>query len=104
MKKKIICILTVALFTLCIAGFAACRDGGNSKISTLATPENVYLCHNQTAEDATEYILTWDKVENADEYEITAFGKTFTTNKNTYDFIEQIPFETKTICVLAINF
>ena len=86
MKKKIICILTVALFTLCIAGFAACRDGGNSKISTLATPENVYLCHNQTTEDATEYILTWDKVENADEYEITAFGKTFTTNKNTYDF------------------
>ena len=86
MKKKIIRILIVALFTLCIAGFAACRDGGNSKISTLATPENVYLCHNQTTEDATEYILTWDKVENADGYEITAFGKTFTTNKNTYDF------------------
>ncbi|MBE7085526.1 MAG: hypothetical protein E7366_00015 [Clostridiales bacterium] len=86
MKKKIIRILTVALFTLCIAGFAACRDGGNSKISTLATPENVYLCHNQTTEDATEYILTWDKVENADEYEITAFGKTFTTKQNSYDF------------------
>ena len=47
---------------------------------------NMYLCHNQTLEERTEYILTWDKVDGAAEYEISAFGQTFTATDNSYDF------------------
>ena len=85
MKRTIKHILTVALFTLFLTGVAACGESRTPNSSALASPENVYLSHNQTTEDMTEYVLTWDKVKNADGYEITAFGKTFTTKKNSYD-------------------
>ena len=85
MKRTIKHILTVALFTLFLTGVAAFGESRTPNSSALASPENVYLSHNQTTEDMTEYVLTWDKVKNADGYEITAFGKTFTTKKNSYD-------------------
>ncbi len=82
MKKSVKYIIGILFFTLLLGGMTAC---GESRTLSLSTPENVFLCHNQTLDDTTEYILKWDRVKNADSYKITAYGKTFTTTKTEYD-------------------
>ena len=84
MKKAHKHILLIGLLAMAAMGMVACGDEGEA--TPLSSPQNVYLCHNQTLEESTEYILTWDKVKGADGYEISAFGKTFNTIKNSYDF------------------
>lgn len=84
MKRAYKHILLIGLLAMAVTGVVAC--GEEREATPLSSPQNVYLCHNQTLEDTTEYILTWDKVKGADGYEISAFGKTFTVIKNSYDF------------------
>ncbi len=82
MKKTSKYIVATLFLTTLLGGLWAC---GESRTPSISAPENVFLCHNQTLDDTTEYILKWDGVKNAKEYKITAYGKTFTTTKTEYD-------------------
>ncbi|MBQ8319901.1 MAG: leucine-rich repeat protein [Clostridia bacterium] len=88
-KSTIIRYLSMAACAAVITGvITACgesRTPNSSAAPALSAPENLYVSYNQTTEYETEYILTWDKVEDADWYEITVGGKTFTTKKTSYE-------------------
>ena len=107
--KPIKYLLTTAclmLLTIGTVAMTACDGSRTPDFNPvqLSAPENIYLCHNQTVEDTTEYILKWDKVKNANSYKITTQSKTFTTTKTEYDLTNYCTVgKTTTFTVQAVS-
>ena len=114
MNKKLKQILLIGLLAMVATGVVACKDKEEATSSPsydkesesslpssekedsssadseeenfLPATDKLYLCYNHTTNKRTQYILTWPEVDGAAKYEISAYGQTFKTKKNSYDF------------------
>ena len=75
MKKSVKYMIEILFSTLLLGGMTACDESRTPdfNLTQLSAPENLYLCINLN-DDQTQYLFTWDMVNEADSYTISVNG------------------------------